>query len=309
MATNEATNIRPMALADIIDSAINMYRHNFLPFFLITAIAYVPAVLAQFATVMMLSRMGSLSEGGADMWLVGGTFVVVFTASWLVYAVAVPLAQGALIWAVSRRYLGRSISVGQAYAEVIQRFWQILLVILVTGAATMVGAMMCLIPGLILGVMLSFAVPEVVLNDRPAFEAIGESWDLARYDFWKVLSTLIVLSLLVAIVAQALAAPLTLGVFALSSVVDEFLIQAVGQTLKVIVQAVLQPVAIIGTILLYYDLRIRRDGFDLQLLAASIETDGESPGTRQDMNEPLILPENSQKLPPKIEQDTHEPSS
>lgn len=302
MAASEATNIRPMALADIIDSAITMYRHNFLPFFFITAIAYIPAVLAQFATVVMLSRMATLSDDGADMWLVGGTFAVVFIASWLVYAVAVPLAQGALIWAVSRRYLGESVSVGQAYAEVINRFWQILLVILVTGAATMFGAMLCLLPGLILGVMFSFSVPEVVLNDRPAFEAIGESWELARYDFWKVVSTLIVLSLLVAIVAQALAAPLTLGIFALSSAAEQVFVQAVGQTIKVVVQALLQPVAIIGTILLYYDLRIRRDGFDLQLLAASIESDGESAAVKQAMSEPPILQENSQKLPPKIEQ-------
>lgn len=273
MANTELRAIEPMSTADIIDSAISMYRHNFLPFFLITAIAYAPAVLAQILTSAMMANMETMPEEGADPLAVMAAFGLVVGAAWLVYAVAIPIAQGALIWAVSRRYLDQSITVAHAYQVVWRRVWQILVVIIITGIATMVGTLACIIPGLILWVMFSFAVPEVVLNDRTAFEAIQESWNLARYDFWKVATTLVLLALLVSVATYALTGPVMLGLSAAATEASQFLLQALSQTISVVVQAVLQPVAIVGMILLYYDLRIRRDGLDLQLLAEAIEVD------------------------------------
>lgn len=307
MADTTTGDIQPMSTADIIDSAIGMYRDNFLPFFLITAIAYVPAVLAQILTTGMMANMQTMPEEGGDPFLWMGAFGLVMAAAWLVYAVAIPLAQGALIWAVSRRYLGKSITVADAYRVVWRRVWQILLVIVVTGVATMMGTLACLIPGLILWLLFSFSVPEVVLNDREALDGIRESWDLVRYDFWKVATTLILLGLLVGVASSALSAPVMIGVTALGSGTgaSQFLLQALSQTVSVVVQALLQPVAVVGTILLYYDLRIRRDGLDLQLLAEAIETDtgGEHPSDAKPRREELFSNQVGD-LPPRIDEES-----
>lgn len=314
---DEATalqGIRPMGLGDILDGSLRLYRRNFGQFLGIVAIAYLPAVLLQLvAMYWMLSGMLSAQTGSADdptsmLPYLGGTIALAFGSA-AIYLIAVPLAQGALIWAVSRRYLGKSISIGEAYRQVLRRFGHLLVAVILTGLATLGGTLLCIIPGIVVSFMFSFATIEVVLEDRDGVEGMRRSWQLVSYDFWKVVGTLVVLGILVAAAAYALSAP-----FSLISMIPTqdgnpmAGLNLVSQAISSLVQIVLQPVQIVGTILLYYDLRIRKEGFDIELLAQAMGEPAKpwgqasaAPGSVLGVSgAPLSAPPSGVILPPRI---------
>ncbi len=304
-------NIRPMGLADILDGALQLYRRNFGPFIGIAAIAWLPAVLLQLlALYWMFSGLPGMEAGGADdpmsvLPFIGGA-VGLAAGGLVIYLIAVPLAQGALIWAVSRRYLGKSISIAEAYRQVLRRLGHLLVAVILTGLATMVGTIFCIIPGIVLSFMFSFAVIEVVLEDRDGVGAMQRSWQLVSYDFWKVVGTLLVLGLLVMFASTALSAPCEL--IALIPIGNESataLMTIIAQAIKSLIAVLLQPVGIVGTILLYYDLRIRKEGFDIELLARAM---GEkAPVARSSYTAggsllgPQVAPMAGAVLPPKLD--------
>ena len=306
--------IRPMGLGDILDGALRLYRRNFGQFLGIIAIAYLPAVLLQLgAAYWMLRGMLNAETGSADdpasMLPYLGGMMALGVGLAAMYLIAVPLAQGALIWAVSRRYLGKSISIGEAYRQVLRRFGHLLVAIILTGLATLGGTLLCILPGIIVSFMLSFATIEVVLEDRDGVDAMRRSWQLVSYDFWKVVLTLVVLGFLVAVAAGALSMP-----FSFISMIpsqDETAMTGMNLTAQAIsslVQIVLQPVQIVGTILLYYDLRIRKEGFDIELLAQAMGEPARpwgqaaaAPGSVLGVSgAPLSTPPSGVILPPRI---------
>ena len=290
--------IRPMALADIIDGALWLYRHNFAPFLGIVAIAWVPALAIQLGGIYLF--LGPLAgEDAATPTLEAflPTAIVFGLAAVAVYLIAVPVAQGALMWAVSNRYLKRPAGLVEAYRAVIDRFGSMMAVIILTALVVGAGTLACIIPGIIFAFMFSFAVPEVVLENRTAMDAMKRSWQLANYDFWKVVVTLFALSLLVGLISMALATPFSLALVSLAGEDNMMLFQTLARSVNTLVQVIVQPIQIIGTILLYYDLRIRHEGFDIQLLADAIA----GRKTAAVVKPPSLLGDDAPPLPPKID--------
>ncbi len=298
-AAADQLDIRPMGLADILDSAIRLYRHNFGAFLGIVAIAWVPALAIQlYATHWYMSLFISGQPSEVDFLSLAGGAIALLLASTVVYLVAVPLAQGALIWAISKSYLGQPIGIGEAYRVVVNKLGHIVLAIILTSLVVSAGTLACVIPGIVFTFMFSFTIPEVVLGNRTAIDAIKRSWELAAYDFWKVVLTLFVLSLLVAIISAALGAPFQFATMIPVSPDKMTLLYTLSGAIPGLIQVILQPVQIVGTILLYYDLRIRKEGFDIQLLAEAMEKEGETVAVQPT---PSLLADDTPPLPPKID--------
>jgi len=292
-------DIRPMGLADILDSSIRLYRRNFGPFLGIVAIAWIPALAIQlYATYWYLRIFMGGQASEVDLLSLAGGGMMLGLASAVVYLVAVPLAQGALIWAISKTYLQQPIGITQAYRVVLDKLGHIILAIVVTGLVVGVGTLACLIPGLVLGFMFAFTIPEVVLGNRDAISAMRRSWELAGYDFWKVVLTLLVLGLLVAIIGGALGAPFQFLTLIPVPQDKMILLYTLIGGIRGLIQVVLQPVQIVGTILLYYDLRIRKEGFDIQLLAEAVDKEGAAVAVQPP---PSLLAEDTPPLPPKLD--------
>jgi hypothetical protein len=289
--------IQPMVLADIIDGAMHLYRRNFAPFLGIVAIAWVPALAVQVAGIYLL--LGPLT-GDEAVAMTPEAFipaVIVFALAGIaVYLIAVPLAQGALIWAVSNRYLDRPAGLAEAYHAVIDRLGNMIAVIFLTVLVVLAGTLACIIPGIIFAFMFSFAIPEVVLENRSPMDAMKRSWQLANYDFRKVITTLLVLGLLVWLLTMVLAMPFSWALVALAGEQNMILAQTLARSVNTLVQVLIQPIQIIGTILLYYDLRIRHEGFDIELLADAV-AGGKAAPVQQP---PSLLGDDQPLLPPKI---------
>jgi glycerophosphoryl diester phosphodiesterase family protein len=154
-------------------------------------------------------------------------------------------------------------------------------------AVAVLGLLASVVVAIWFSIMLSMAVPAVVLEGQGPAQALGRSWRLVRNSFWRVLGILVLAQLIVAVAGAILQLPFTIigavisggsaGPFpfaASSGPVQLFhtgtaalIFSAIG---GVIAGSVTRPVSAGVTVLLYVDLRMRREGLDLVLQSATV---------------------------------------
>jgi len=144
------------------------------------------------------------------------------------------------------------------------------------GALAAIGAIAGIILTIWFTIMFRMAAQVVVLEREGPVRALGRSWRLVRGSFWRVLGITLLAGLIVAVTAGVLQIPFSLiaavaggGNSLLPSTggsVAGILISAVG---GVVAGAVARPISAGVAVLLYVDLRMRREGLDLVLQTAA----------------------------------------
>jgi hypothetical protein len=139
-----------------------------------------------------------------------------------------------------------------------------------------VGAIAAIVLTIWFSIMFRMAGPAVVLEREGPARALARSWRLVRGSFWRVLGVTLLAGLIVLVTAGVLQIPFGLlaamaggGNSLLPSTggnVASILISAVG---GVVAGAVARPISAGVAVLLYVDLRMRREGLDLVLQTAA----------------------------------------
>jgi hypothetical protein len=151
----DATELRPLALGELLDRTFRLYRNHF---WLFAGIMAIPSAFSIPFTVFFFSMQNSSFTGGPpEPKAVAGLvlFVVAFVCfSWAVYS----LAMGATTYAVSEAYLGQKVTVRGAYVKVRGSFWRIFGVVVVAflrsiGMFVLVGIGMSIVIGISAGVI------------------------------------------------------------------------------------------------------------------------------------------------------------
>jgi hypothetical protein len=112
-----------------------------------------------------------------------------------------------------------------------------------------------------------------VLEDARGMPSLQRSRGLVTGHGWHVFGTLFLTGLGTSIATMVLAVPVSVGAVAVATYRPELLphAQLVSQCVQQVIGVFLGPVFMIVQTLTYYDLRIRKEGFDLQMMAAAIE--------------------------------------
>jgi hypothetical protein len=299
------TVLRPMSTSQVLDRTFSLYRQHFLLFAGIAALPPALLLLGQLGfvgagTLSVLSgRMGLQIAAIVAAVLTG----MALLALWIFgYA----LCTGASVYAVTRVHLGHKTSIAEAYKLMFPYAGTVLgivvLAFLSVGAAFIVVAAVVGIPFLAFGfalkgqqtivalltgigillfvpavvcavfyisARLSLAVPSAVVERLGVVESLKRSWGLAQGSVLR----LILVNILAAIISFALSAVLSLPYFlgiALALVkkspaaMAPFIIwQYVAGFLA---RSIAFPIATIAVSLIYYDERVRKEAFDLQLM-------------------------------------------
>jgi hypothetical protein len=288
--------LRARGVGELLDQAIRLYRKNFLKFVGIIAVIQIPITLFQLLLSVLaysgflINEFGNLGQEDSALppELLGVTSLLGFGGSFVIGLVGVILVQGvataALTRAIAGSYVGETVDIIEAYRK-IGSVWLSLILTLLLVLVLAVGVMIwAVVPcvGWITGlgmfaflwmVILPLLVPVVIVEGQVSFEAIRRAWELARRRFWWVLGFRFVLFLFSKLVIQG---PVTL-MSTLFYFVLGVQLQASGWViiLQTVFQSVMElaltllylPLQLTAVALLYFDLRIRTEGFDLALLA------------------------------------------
>ena len=271
--------LRPLTISDIIDASIWIYRRNFAPILGIAAVVQIPIMVVGIAAQVSITRammpaQGAPEEVSLDQMVPAiGPMLLLFLMG-LLY----PLGEAALAIAISDRYLGRPINVRGAYEAAIPRWgsvlWTTILYWLI-GYAALIGGLFIAGIFLMMWLMVRYMLGPAVINvleNRSGMDALARSWSLTADHFWRVFGAMAILMLLVLVVTYGVSLPTQ--ILATMLMVQEsqhaLLGQVANQVVSSLVSLFLQPLWMIGVVLVYYDLRIRKEGFDLMMMAESL---------------------------------------
>ncbi len=120
-----------------------------------------------------------------------------------------------------------------------------------------------------------FVTQAVVLEDHGPLEALGRSWKLIGGSFWRVLGIVVLLMILVQIVVWIpviiISMVLSLMLGGAADPLQNYLLrQSITLLTTYAAQILVLPISLSAYTLLYYDLRVRKEGYDLQLRAAHV---------------------------------------
>ncbi len=237
-------SLRARTTTEIVDAAFTLYRRDFLQYIMVGAIAYSPMI------VFSLLTQGVIGTG--QLLVIAGTAIVGLLIATIVGAAVTRM--GADV------YLGGHADVGRTVADVLPRVPMLIVGALLTMLMVVPGLILLIVPGLYLATRL-FAVSQIiVLEQLGPMAAISRSFALTKGRAGHIFLTLLLLYGLY----FALSFGVTLGVALFGSTV-----------LQTIVNSVLSifcfPILGLAALVLYYDLRIRNEGFDVEHMAKSLD--------------------------------------
>ncbi|MGE3268075.1 MAG: glycerophosphoryl diester phosphodiesterase membrane domain-containing protein [Chloroflexota bacterium] len=268
--------MRPLSVGDILDETLLIFRRQFLAFVTLTAVVVVPSALLSLGSLVLVSMLtGAMASNRVS----GETAMVLAFGS---LAITVPVAlvtglgrlmSGVVAVKVSADViLGRPIDIWAAYRQVFGRLGPLLLAGFLVGMVTGAAAL-CFPVAIFFALSWGLIFPVIVLEGHGGVEAMRRSWNLMRGNRWRLLGCTVLIGIIVTILvalpaslfAVLAAVWLAITPAVLSNSGGMFTVQA-GQ---VIVQALGETVfGAIGYIVMtrfYFDVRVRKEAFDLEL--------------------------------------------
>ena len=275
--------LRPMGIGDILDATFSLYRANFSLFVATVAIVEVPlqiiSIILQLAIVdstKTLQGLGTTTGGLTQQqtntlvhWLFTLLGVGAITA--IITGIALVIQSAALAVAISNRFLNRTTTVGEVYQAAISRLGPLLVAIIWVGIRLILLGIACVvligIPFLIyFYVAWSLIAQVVMLENASGMGASGRSRQLITGYWWKALGLLVITAILVAILGGIPAAIIS-GAMSGAGLGARTLVSGI---VGAIVTILLRPIQAGATTLLFYDLKIRKEAFDLEAMARQI---------------------------------------
>lgn len=233
-----APTFRARSVPEVLDAGFQVIRAHYLQLALLSLIIASPALVLRFFLA------------GTE----GERFVTLLQGMLTNYVIA------AAVVVVSEAYLGRTVEVGEVLQRVGSRFGSIWGAAFIRGFLMIFGLLLLVIPGII-AMIVTFAMPIVVMVEgASSSDSFERSRSLAKENWGRIAMTLGV-----AVILQYLAvfgSGFVLGLVLGPTTATEVTVQAVA--------VLLAPFpAVVGTVL-YYDLRIRKEAFDIEMLMESM---------------------------------------
>ncbi len=235
------------------------------------------------------------------------------------YYIVYAMALGATTHALSEVYLGRTATIRESYRVILRSVWKILNVIfsilirvfgffflvgilfvvvmggmaampksmiwltVIMGLVVLLGFLASIILAIIFLVRYSVAVPAVVLEKVSARQALKRSVALSKGFLWRLLLVGFLMVMIHMVIVSLCQAPFSVaGILlvvkgarpGLWLTIPSLLVGGVGATAT-------SPLLMISFAIAYYDLRVRKEGFDLQWMMAHLDDNETTPLSTQ----------------------------
>jgi hypothetical protein len=249
----QSFQLRPLSLSELLDASFGMYRRLFAPLTLI-------AVATQ---AIPLAINVYLGLQGPDTLQLGLTFVGMVIA-----VVLGSIGVAASTFVVAETYLGGNASPQDGFSRAMPFLGRIIGASMLSSLLFGFGAILLIVPGVIAICGLAVATPAIVLENLPtAMSGLRRSWQLTKGEKGKIFLAYLVAFMLIFLPGFALSVVSVAGAAATATETAAVLTFLLIQSL---LQLLAYPFMYILTTLLYYDMRVRKEAYDLDVMSASL---------------------------------------
>ena len=260
--------LRPLTIAELLDRAFVLYREHFLIFVLIAAVPNGILALLQLVTdTLSFNPMLVVAMG---VVMLAGTLI------------AQLVSQGVTVLAVSQMQLGLPTSATEAFHTIRGRVGELAVLALNVGLRVMLWTLVFIIPGVIAGLRYSLAAPVAILEEVGVSESLERSRTLTKGHLGRIflIYVLLIVMLLIGGAAWSLVmrglAFVAPGAAATPTPLWARTVNGLGTFL---VNTVTGPIVTIAFSLIYYDERVRKEGFDLEHMMQQLDPAASNPST------------------------------
>ena len=261
--------LRALEVGDLLDETFRLYRRNFVLFAGISVIVSIPSsALLGYGYSLFGNILQQSTTGVAPDFGVLASTLPALAVGVLVNIALIPFFYGAVIYAACEAAGGRPVSAGGIVTAVMRRYFPLLGYFLLIG---LMALAFCLIP-LWIWIWIGWlvVVPAMFVENAGLIQAMGRSWRLVEGRWWRTFLVIFLLFVIQYVARLALNAFIALAQYLLLIVAPSGLVLGIAGATQVIVDSLVNPILQIAIVLVYFDLRVRREGLDLFQLAQRV---------------------------------------
>lgn len=299
------TGLRPLSTSELLDRTFHLYRNHF---WIFTGISAIPQLF-----ILPLTLGGAAMAARQNQ-----TWSLLMTGGgYLLFYLALFVSQAPTVVAVSNVQMQKPVGIGSSYSgaskSLLRVFWIafltcVILAVVFGGAGTLIalgigaiaavsptavsviaGLFLTILPGyyLLRWVLLawSLVIPATVLEGGWFLASVRRSVNLSRGSRGRIFVIYFLMGVLGFVVAFVIEFLLMFGIAFIhirNPHTFEALMQAVWGVCIFVSASLVGGLAMMALSLVYYDQRVRREAFDLQLMMATLEVKtGTAAGTVQ----------------------------
>lgn len=258
-------------VADLIALSLELYRRHARTLIAVAAIVFIPGALANaFAQLVILSPalgvgllvdpvthapvvVASLGEHFAVRML---ELLALAVTGVLFYGVTIPLCHGAMALTAADRLSGGAADWRVIWTMLFRRLGIVLSAVIPAALLSGIGFFFLLVPGLVLTFFFAFVTPVALFEGVGGMAALRRSWALVRSDWLRLLLLFVVFGVIMN-AARFLGAVVSGGWFGSQLIEDALTLVAM-------------PIPVLGSVLLYFDVRRKAEGFTRAKLAGEM---------------------------------------
>jgi hypothetical protein len=257
-----------LEIGDLLDETFRMYRRHFFLLAGVSAIISVP-IAGLWGYLYFDLFNGILNQAGNGQPLnVSNETIVGALAVTFVTFLLVPFNYGAVTYAVCESAQGRVVTPWGLIRGVARKYFQIYGLAL---AIFFMVLMFCLFPLWIwIAVGWVAVLPVMFVENTGLIAAMGRSWRLVEGNWWRTFLVVLLIGILVYVVQTALGAFVIGAQYLVDVVLSSVATAWIFAVVSILVGSLVNPIFQIAIVLIYFDLRVRREAIDLFQLAQRV---------------------------------------
>jgi hypothetical protein len=248
--------LRRLSFGETLGQAFNLYFDNFIPVFMISFVCSLPTILFMHTTGI----------GTADVALnplLSRLILILLSLSMTTLCTALTIEL------ISKRYLKQHQGIGQYIQNVLPFILPIIGLTLLEGLIVGLGFLAFLIPGIYFALALSVAVQALIVERQRVMESIRRSFFLTKGKKLEILGFGLILFLINFIVKELMDVYLDMIIRMAAAVQTKIILYYSAAHLTDIL---ITPIGSCVFILVYFNLKIEKEGFDLEHLVDQFGT-------------------------------------
>jgi len=258
MATSDATGMSSdFRVGTVLGRSLSVLQQSFVSFAALALVMSLPTLLSDFGVG---AKQPSAVQGGAVPTMpiqhLPPGYLAGFGIAMLFWVLLFALCQPAIVYGAFLTMRSGGFGLGAALARALRRFFPVLGTAIVLGLLTGLATILLVIPGVIVYLMCYVAVAVCVVEGLGPIGSIGRSAELTKGFRWKLFGLSICLVLL------------NVVSFALRAIFLSIGGPTVGAILSAVVSIVIIAYGLIVHAVAYHDLRVAKEGIDIEQLAA-----------------------------------------
>nr|MBN2276766.1 hypothetical protein [candidate division Zixibacteria bacterium] len=244
----EKNILGPRDISEIFGESFRIYVKHFLNLMIMTALIYLPLYILSHINIWNNLDITSFHNGDI---IISFPEAILFMIETIVVA---PLYNAAIVCLIGDQYLNRKIKIGHSYKRAFKRYGTMVFAGILYSLA--VTALLITIVGIPFAIYLSVAwyvfIPAILFEKCGVLDSLARSRNLVKGSWWKIFWIGLILNIVMFVLM--------------------IIFELVPDYIKHLGWMIASPLIPIVGVIIYFDLRVRKDGYNPDALEKEMDT-------------------------------------